>query len=49
MFGKKKFSREELEQAEKNIEQGNQLLLEFSGKKDFLLSQNTIMYGMMLK
>ena len=37
MFGKKKFSREELEQAEKNIEQGNQLILEFSGKKDFLL------------
>lgn len=38
MFGKKKFSREELEQAEKNIEQGNQLLLEFSGKKDWVNS-----------
>lgn len=38
MFGKKKFSREELEQAEKNIEQGNQLILEFSGKKDWVNS-----------
>ncbi|MCI5857186.1 MAG: methyl-accepting chemotaxis protein [Agathobacter sp.] len=38
MFGKKKYSKEELEQAGKNIEQGNQLLLEFSGKKDWVNS-----------
>jgi chromosome segregation ATPase len=35
MFGKKR-SKEELEQIEQNLEQGNQLLLEFSGKKDWM-------------
>jgi predicted nucleic acid-binding protein len=36
MFGKKKNSKEEMEQMEQNLEQGNQLLSEFSGKKDWM-------------
>lgn len=36
MFGKKKYSKEDLDQIEKNLEQGNQLLLEFVGKKEWV-------------
>jgi chromosome segregation ATPase len=36
MFGKKKNSKEEIEQLEQNLEQGNQLLCDFTGKKDWV-------------
>jgi methyl-accepting chemotaxis protein len=38
MFGKKKNSKEEIEQMEQSLEQGNQLLSEFSGKKEWVNS-----------
>lgn len=36
MFGKKKYSKEELETLEQNLDQGNRLLLEFSEKKEWV-------------
>lgn len=38
MFGKKKYSKEELDQIEQNLEQGNQLLIELSDKKEWVES-----------